>query len=91
MNKNPNVLLNTSLSISNGETGTDEHQDRVAGENMQIVLSLNIAAGLCAGAPCATTHQPPVRQACHTGNHKWSYEPHHHHRPVVICSIGQIW
>ena len=61
-------LMSTFLSISNREDRTDEHPDRVAGENMQIVLppSLSIAvAGLCAGAPSATTHQPTLRLQPH--------------------------
>ena len=88
------TVLSTFLSISNREDRTDEHPDRVAGENMQIVLppSLSIAvAGLCAGAPYATTHQPTLRLQPHRQPQMFIWAIPQHRRPVVICSIGQIW
>ena len=62
------TVLSKFLSIWKREDRTDEHPDRVASENMQIVLSpsLSIAvAGLCAGGPSATTHQPTFRLRPH--------------------------
>ena len=53
--------------------------------------SLSIAvAGLCAGALSATTHQPTFRLRPHRQPQMVIWAMPRHHRPVVICSIGQI-